>query len=124
MPTYDQATQDEGIAAWASIYEGGEIRILSGATVLVTVQIPDPAFGAATSGAVDLSSNLTGTNAESGTADSYEADTAAGATTTGTVGAPGSGEDMEISADGSGGDLDLVANGTTTITSFQQTFGA
>jgi len=124
MPTFDTALQNEAITAFADLLSDGNVRILAGATILVEINIPDNAFGTAVDGAIDLSSNISATNIASGTADSFEAESSSGNVLTGTVGGPASGAEMIIESSGDGDDLDLVENGTTTITSFEQSFTA
>ena len=124
MPTFDTALQNEAITAFADLLSNGNVRILEGATILVEINIPNDAFGTAADGAIDLASNISATNTASGTADSFEARSSSGNVLTGTVGGPGSGAEMIIESSGDGDDLELVENGTTTITSFEQSFTA
>jgi hypothetical protein len=115
MATYDSAFKTEHAAAFAALYEGGVVRILDGATVLATISVPVGAHTAGTAGVQELASNLSATITASGTADGYEADTAGGATATGSVSATGGGGDMILD------DTSLVENGTATITSWDIT---
>lgn len=115
MATGDTTARNSRASDFATDYATATLTILDSATTLATHTLTG--FGAPSTGVITASAIATETIANSGTADGATLSDAAG-TYTLTVGATGSGADVEIN------DLNYVAGGDSNITSLTVTFPA
>lgn len=120
MATYNTALQNAFCDTLQSAFGGGscELRNASG-TALATITLPATAFGSPSGGSVEKAGDWAGTVASSGTAATFRLVGDSGEEMDGTVGAQGSGADMEITNNIDGvDDTELVAGNDVEVTNF------